>query len=150
MARWPKTMAGEERRGVERKEDTLTDAQALVWMAWRGSARAAGQRLPERVFTTAPPGAPHHRRAHTHTMVSSMKHHRHHREPARWRVQRRQRGKILSEIQPWISSERRRPANPLGGDGRGHGGEQLVHGGGGEARRSRPKLAGVARRRRGD
>jgi hypothetical protein len=28
-------------------------------MAWRGSARAAGQRLPEGVFTTAPPGAPH-------------------------------------------------------------------------------------------
>jgi hypothetical protein len=42
LARWPKTMAREERRGVERKEDTLTDAQALVWTAWRGSARAAG------------------------------------------------------------------------------------------------------------
>jgi hypothetical protein len=59
-------MAGEERRGVERKEDTLTDAQALVWTAWRGSAHAAGQRLPEGVFTTAPPGAPHHQRAHPH------------------------------------------------------------------------------------
>jgi hypothetical protein len=47
-------MAREERRGVERKEETLTDAQALIWTAWWGSARAAGQRLPEGVFTSAP------------------------------------------------------------------------------------------------
>jgi hypothetical protein len=31
LARWPKTLAREERRGVERKEDTLTGAQVLVW-----------------------------------------------------------------------------------------------------------------------
>jgi hypothetical protein len=54
LARWPRTLAREERRGVERKEDTLTGAQVLVWTAWRGSARAASQRLPEEVFTSAP------------------------------------------------------------------------------------------------
>jgi hypothetical protein len=30
LARWPKTFAREERRGVERKEVTLTGAQALI------------------------------------------------------------------------------------------------------------------------
>jgi hypothetical protein len=52
----------EKRERGREEEDTLTDAQALVWTAWRGSARVAGQRLPEGVFTTVPPGAPHHRR----------------------------------------------------------------------------------------
>jgi hypothetical protein len=62
-------MAGEEKRGVERKEDTLTDAQALVWTAWRGSARAAGQRLTEGVFTSAPPAK--------HTHLDHRKHAQH-------------------------------------------------------------------------
>jgi hypothetical protein len=44
-------LAREERRGVERKEDTLTGTQVLIWTAWQGSARAAGQRLPKEVFT---------------------------------------------------------------------------------------------------
>jgi hypothetical protein len=62
-------MAREERRGVESKEDTLTDAHALVWTAWRGSARAAGQRLPEVVFTSAPPAK--------HTHLDHRKHAQH-------------------------------------------------------------------------
>jgi hypothetical protein len=63
--------------GAGRKKDILTDAQALVWTAWRGSARAAGQRIPEEDFTMAPRRAPYHRRAHTHAVISSMKHRRH-------------------------------------------------------------------------
>jgi hypothetical protein len=54
------------RRREREEEDTLTNAQELVWTAWWGSARAVGQRLPEGVFTMAPLGAPHHRRVHTH------------------------------------------------------------------------------------
>jgi hypothetical protein len=45
---WPE----KKERGRE-EDDTLTDAHVLVWTAWQGSARAAGQRLPEGVFTTA-------------------------------------------------------------------------------------------------
>jgi hypothetical protein len=69
LARWPKTLAREERRGVERKEDTLTGAQVLIWTAWRGSARAAGQRLPKEVFTSTPPTK--------HTHLDHRKHAQH-------------------------------------------------------------------------
>jgi hypothetical protein len=62
-------MVGEEKIGVERKEDKLTDAQALVWTAWWGSACAAGQRLPEGVFTSAQPAK--------HTHLDHRKHVQH-------------------------------------------------------------------------
>jgi hypothetical protein len=45
-------------------------------MAWRGSARAAGQRLPREDFTAAAPGAPHSALppACTHTTTTSVMH----------------------------------------------------------------------------
>jgi hypothetical protein len=49
-----------EKKKIRERGITLTDAQVLVWMAWQGSACAAGQRLPEEDFTEHTPGAPHH------------------------------------------------------------------------------------------
>jgi hypothetical protein len=53
-------------RGCSGKRVVLTGAQALILVAWRGSARAANKRRPEVDFTVASPGAPpwrFHRRA---------------------------------------------------------------------------------------
>jgi hypothetical protein len=65
---WP-----EKRERGREEEDTLTDAQVLVWTAWQGRARAAGQRLLEGVFTTAPLEAPH-RRGSTHAWTIANVH----------------------------------------------------------------------------
>jgi hypothetical protein len=63
-------MVMERNRGWKgEKKVTLTGAQALILVAWRGSARAANKMRPEDDFTIAPPGAPprrFHRRAHSH------------------------------------------------------------------------------------
>jgi hypothetical protein len=60
-----------EKRGREEGGHTHRCPGACL-DAWRGSARVVGQRLPEGVFTTAPPGAPHHRRStHTWTIAST-------------------------------------------------------------------------------
>jgi hypothetical protein len=58
MPRWSKSLAGV--RGVEgrEKEGSSPCAQALILVAWRGSARAANKMLPGEDFTVAPPGAP--------------------------------------------------------------------------------------------
>jgi hypothetical protein len=110
-----------EESGAKRKEDVLTVALALVWTAWRGSARAVGQRLPEEDFTMAPRRAPHHRRAHTHRDFLE--------EAPQAPGSSRQGGGFSGVTGQFperglarISSERRRPANPLGGDGRGREG----------------------------
>jgi hypothetical protein len=55
------------------EEDALTDAQVLIWTAWQGRARAAGQRLLEGVFTTVPSGALHHRQS-THAWTTANAH----------------------------------------------------------------------------
>jgi hypothetical protein len=57
LAHWPwpdgqRPWPEKKERGRE-EDDTLTDAQVLIWTAWQGSAHAAGQRLPEGDFTTA-------------------------------------------------------------------------------------------------
>jgi hypothetical protein len=62
-------MAIKGSRGCREKKVTLTGAQALILVAWQGSARAANKVRPEDDFTVASPGAPQrrfHRRAHSH------------------------------------------------------------------------------------
>jgi hypothetical protein len=62
-------MAIEGSRGCREKKVTLTGAQVLILVAWRGRARAANKVRPEDDFTVASPGAPQrrfHRRAHSH------------------------------------------------------------------------------------
>jgi hypothetical protein len=68
-----------------RRETCSPYAQAHVWTAWRGSACAAGQRLPGEDFTTAPPGAPHLALppACTHTTTTSVMHSVHQEEVRR-------------------------------------------------------------------
>jgi hypothetical protein len=58
MPSWSKTLVGV--RGVEdrEKEGSSPCAQALILVAWRGSARAANKMLPREDLTVAPPGAP--------------------------------------------------------------------------------------------
>jgi hypothetical protein len=118
MARWPETMAGEEREGRE-EEDTLTNAQVLVWTAWQGRARAAGQRLLEGVFTMAPLEAPHHRRS-THAWTTANVHSKPSEEiQLGVRSVATGAGKIPSGDRTLISSKRRGVSNPLSGGGRG-------------------------------
>jgi hypothetical protein len=57
-------------------------------------------------------------------------------------VRRRQRGDFPSEIQPRISSQRKRPPNLFGGGGRGRRGEHFAQGGGRGVRRRQPESPG--------
>jgi hypothetical protein len=145
LAHWPwpagqRPWPEKKERGRE-EEDTLTNDQVLIWTAWQGSARAAGQRLPEVVFTMAPPGTPHHRHAQTH---QDLRGEAPQAPPRAGEVSRSVaiERQFLSGIQTQISSERRRPAKSFGGDGRGLGGEQLAQGGNGGTRQSRPGSPG--------
>jgi hypothetical protein len=92
LAHWPwpdgQRLWPEKKEKSGEKEDTLTNARVLVWTAWQGSARAAGQRLPDVVFTTASPGTLHHRRAHAH----------HNHQSSRSKHQERARRGIESEV----------------------------------------------------
>jgi hypothetical protein len=135
---------GQRRERGREEEDTLTDAQVHVWTAWRGIARAAGQRLPGEDFTAAPPGAPHLTLppacTHTHTMTSSEKH----RAPGRSR-----RGVEFSGDREVNSRVRSSPGSP-----RRRGGRQnhLVEMEEGSEESNSPKvgateLAGVGRDR---
>jgi hypothetical protein len=56
-------------------------------------------------------------------------------------VWQRQRGDFPSEIQPRISSQRKRPPNLFGGGGRGRRGENFAQGGGSGVRRNRRATA---------
>jgi hypothetical protein len=105
-------MAIEESRGCREKKVTLTSAQALILVAWRGSARAANKRRPEDDFTVASPGAPQrrfHRRAHSHRgpLLEA--------QLASWKGRRG----ITAEV-PGVSSSRgeRSPRSPQRGGGR--------------------------------
>jgi hypothetical protein len=120
-------------------------AQAHVWMAWRGSARAAGQRLPGEDFITGPPGAPHSALppACTHTpwpprRCTPCAREKPARCPARWR----QRCENPSGIQPQISSKRRRQSNWFGGGGRGCREDCFAQGGGSGVHWRRPESPG--------
>jgi hypothetical protein len=105
-------MAIEGSRGCREKKVTLTSAQALILVAWRGSARAANKRRPKDDFTVASPGAPQrhfHRRAHSHRgplLVAQL---------ASWKGRRG----IASEV-PGVSRSRegRSPRSPRRGGGR--------------------------------
>jgi hypothetical protein len=115
-------MAIEGSRGCREKKVILTGAQALILVAWRGSARAANKKRPEDDFTVASPGAPQwrfHQHAHSHRgpLLEA--------QLASWKGRRAIALEVLGVSRsregrsPPISSERWRPTKPLGGDGRG-------------------------------
>jgi hypothetical protein len=113
MARWPVTMAGEERRGVEEEEHAHHTPRRMS-----GRHGGAVPAWPARGY----PGrtSPQHHWRCTHTWITASMHSKHSEEIQRGVSSKAiGAGEIQSGDRPPISSERRGVPNPLGGGGRG-------------------------------